>query len=156
MNLLIHNLNEFYCLDYQKDYLHETSSVLKYLPYSKSLIVGFSEGFQILCKLGMIKGNLERNINNQNYSGYKTFSFIDSDIILPVYTKYGNFVKNSDFNHDVILKYCDENISDNKIAGVYDYENKVIGMIANPHLAVIPKLRQIEGRKVFNFIRNVI
>ena len=142
--------------DYQKEYLYETSNVMKNLPYTKTLIVGFSDGFQILCKADMIKGHLEKNIANQKYSGYKMFSFLDNDILLPVFTEYGNFVKNSDFNHDVILKYHDENISDNNIAGVYDYENKVIGMVANPHLAINSKLRQIEGRKVFNFIRNVI
>ena len=148
--------NPYGNFDYSKEDIFETSNVMRNLPYSKTLLVGFSEGFQILCKSEFLKGHLEKNINNEKYTGFKEFSFIDNEILIPVSTSCGNFIKAPDFNHDIILKYNENIISDNLIAGVYDYENKVVGMIANPNLAVLPKLRQTDGRKVFDFIKNVI
>ena len=142
--------------DYSKEEAFETSNIIKDLIKTKSLVVGFSDGFQMLCKIGLLKGHLEKNINGEMLTGFRNFSFLDTNTLLPISTEYGNFIKNPDFCHDVILKYCENNISDNNIAGVYDYENKVVGMIANPHLAIIPKLRQTEGRKVFDFLKNVI
>ena len=142
--------------NYTKENIIENSNIMRKIPYTKTLLVGFSDGFQILCRAGFLKGHLENNINNRKYTGLKEFSFIDNEILLPVSADCGNFIKDNDFNHDIILKYCDNTISDNSIAGVYDYQNKVIGMIANPQLAVLPKLRQIQGRKVFEFIRHVI
>lgn len=142
--------------EYSKEDIIEKSNVMKNIPHSKTLVAGFSDGFQILCRMGYLKGHLEKNVNNEKAAGFRNFLFLDSDILLPICTNYGNFIKDDGFNNDVILKYSDNTISENLIAGVYDYENKVIGMIANLHLAVIPKLRQIEGRKVFDLIKNVI
>ena len=142
--------------DYVGEDVFEISNAMRRIPYTKTLVVGFSDGFQILCKVDYLNGHLEKNINNEKITGFREFSFIDNEILLPVSTDYGNFIKHNDFNHDVILKYTDNTVSDNLIAGIYDYENKVVGMIACPELAVLPKLRQTDGRKVFEFIRNVI
>ena len=142
--------------DYVGEDVFEISNAMRKIPYTKTLVAGFSDGFQMLCKVDYLNGHLEKNINNEKITGFKEFSFIDSDILLPISTACGNFIKHNDFNHDVILKYSDSKVSDNMIAGVYDYENKVVGMVACPELAVLPKLRQIDGRKVFEFIKNVI
>ena len=82
---------------------------------------------------------------------------MDKNVYLPISSIYGNFIKNADFANDIILKYRDNtNISDNYTAGVFDYGNKVIGLNAHPERMVIPKLKNYDGRKVFEFFKNVI
>ena len=143
--------------EFNKNELTEKSNILNKLPISETLIVGFSEGFRILCEMNLLKGSLNSNINDCLYSGIKEFTFLDNNINLPVSTYYGNFTKNQDFNEDIILKYSDNSkLSENKIAGIFDYENKVIGMTAKPELAVLPQLKHFDGRKVFEFLKNVI
>lgn len=143
--------------EFTKDELTTKSHILNKLPISKNLIVGFSDGFKILCELDLLKGTLACNVNNCLYSGIKEFTFLDNNINLPISTYYGNFIKKQDFNEDVILKYSDNSeLSGNKIAGVFDYGNKVIGMAADPELAVLPQLKHFDGRKVFEFLKNVI
>ena len=142
--------------EYSKDYIFENSNAIRNLDKVKSLITGFSDGFQMLCRMDLLNGTLDKNINGEKLTGFKNFSFLDNDVLLPIATDCGNFSKKADFKHDIILKYTDNCISDNSIAGVYDYENKVVGMSANPHLAIISKMRHTDGRKVFDFLKNVI
>ena len=113
--------------------------------------------FKTLCELELLKGKLYNNVSGERFSDIKEFSFLDKDVYLPMSTMNGNFVKNSDFSEDIILKYSDSRgISDNSIAGIFDYENKIIGMIVHPERAIIPKLRLYDGRKIFEFFKNVI
>ena len=140
-----------------KEELLNCAPVLNNLQDIKALKIGFSEGFKTLCELELLKGKLYNNISGKRISAVKEFSFLDKDVYLPMSTMNGNFVKNSDFSEDIVLKYSDnKEISDNSIAGIFDYENKVIGMVAHPERAVLPKLRMYDGRKVFEFFKNVI
>lgn len=142
--------------EFSKETLLKNSPILKELYESKSLIVGISDGFRILTKLELLNGNLEKNYNSSFITGFNEFLFLDNSIYLPITTCYGNFVKGVNFNEDIILKYKNDiEISGNKIAGIFDYENKVIGMIANPELAVLSQLKNFDGRKVFEFFKNV-
>ena len=144
-------------LEFDKEELVLNSPIINNLPIGNTLIAGISDGFKILCEMDFLKGKLSNNVNNIFYTGIKEFSFLDSNINLHVSTYSGNFVKNIDFNEDVILKYSDKvSISDNKIAGVFDYGNKIIGMTANPELSVQPQLKHFDGRKVFEFFKNVL
>lgn len=143
--------------EFNKEELVLKSTVLNKLPIGKTLIVGLSDGFKILCEMELLKGKLNFNINNNLYSGIKEFSFLDNTVYLPVSTYCGSFTKNPDFKDDIILRYKDaQNVSENNIAGVFDYENKVIGMVVKPELAVLPQLKHFDGRKVFEFFKNVI
>lgn len=143
--------------DFGKEELTVKSPILKNLPIGETLIVGLSDGFKILCEMSLLKGKLLNNYNNIFFTGIKEFSFLDNNINLHVSTYYGNFVKDNDFNEDVILRYSERvKISDNKIAGIFDYGNKIIGMTADPELSVQPHLKHFDGRKVFEFLKNVV
>ena len=143
--------------EYSAEELKNKSAIINRLPVKNSLLVGLSDGFKILCELNLLNGKMDFNSDKSFYSGIKEFSFLDNNVNLHIATYNGNFIKNTDFNEDVILKYKNaDNISENKIAGVFDYENKIIGLIANPELSVKPHLKHFDGRKVFEFLKNVI
>ena len=147
----------FGVFEFNKEELCLKSSIINKLPIGKTLIVGISDGFKILCEIGLLKGNLDFNFEKRLYSGIKEFSFLDNTVNLPIATYCGNFIKGQNFTEDIILRYRNNpNVSENQIAGIFDYENKVIGMIANPELAVLPQLKHFDGRKVFEFFKNVI
>ena len=143
--------------EFSKEDLCLKSSILNKLPIGKTLIVGLSDGFKILCEIGLLNGQLNFNFEKKLYSGIKEFSFLDNPVNLSVATYCGNFLKGQNFSNDIILRYKNNQyVSENQIAGIFDYENKVIGMIASPELAVLPQLKHFDGRKVFEFFKNVI
>ena len=49
-----------------------------------------------------------------------------------------------------------ENGSDLSIAGIYDKQNKIIGMMPHPERAIYEELGLTDGRKVFKFVKNQI
>ena len=50
----------------------------------------------------------------------------------------------------------DENGSDEKIAGLYDKKNKIIGMMPHPERAIFQETGHTDGRIIFEFLKNEI
>lgn len=128
---------------------------VKSLPIGQSLIVGICNGFQILTEAGLLSGALTYNENLHFISKVTELEFQNEIIQLPIAHHQGNYTgKNGE---EVIMRYkTNENGSDDRIAGIYDRKNKIMGMMPHPERAVFEELGLTDGRKVFEFIKNEI
>ncbi|MDD3150272.1 MAG: phosphoribosylformylglycinamidine synthase I [Candidatus Gastranaerophilales bacterium] len=123
------------------------------------LIVGICNGFQILCEKGFLPGSLQINDSLKFICKNAAMQFNNKSIILPVAHKEGRFwandedlavikEKNMDF-----IKYSENiNGSVENIAGIYDRENKIIGLMPHPERAIFEQTGSIEGRLFFEFL----
>lgn len=133
------------------------SPAVKSLPVGKSLIVGICNGFQILCEAKLLPGALIDNQNINFISKVTDLNFQNEIIKLPIAHHQGNYVCNDINESQIIMTYKDnENGSDRSIAGLYDRQNKIMGMMPHPERAVFEELGLTDGRKVFEFIKNQI
>ena len=133
------------------------SPAIKSLPVGKTLIVGICNGFQILCEAKLLPGALIDNQNINFISKVAELEFIDEQISLPIAHHQGNYTCDDLGEAEVIMTYKNnQNGSDLSIAGLYDRENKIIGMMPHPERAIYEQLGLTDGRKVFEFIANEI
>lgn len=128
---------------------------VKSLPVGKSLIVGICNGFQILTEAGLLSGALTYNENLHFISKVTDLEFQNKIIRLPIAHHQGNYTgKNGE---EIIMRYkTNINGSDDRIAGIYDRKNKIIGLMPHPERAVFEESGLTDGRKVFEFIKNEI
>ncbi len=128
---------------------------VKSLPIGKSLIVGICNGFQILTEAGLLSGALTYNENLHFISKVTDLEFQNEIIRLPIAHHQGNYTgKNGE---EIIMRYKrNVNGSDDRIAGIYDRKNKIMGMMPHPERAVFEESGLTDGRKVFEFIKNEI
>ena len=128
---------------------------VKSLPVGKSLIVGICNGFQILTEAKLLSGALTYNENLHFVSKVTELEFQNEIIRLPIAHHQGNYTgKNGE---EVIMRYKNNvNGSDDRIAGIYDRQKRIIGMMPHPERAVFGELGLVDGRKVFEFIQNEI
>ena len=135
--------------------LAKTTNAVKSLPTDKSLIVGICNGFQILCESGILPGVLTHNSNMKFISKNVKLEFGGQIITLPIAHHQGNYKKTSEI--EVFMRYCDDvNGSDDRIAGIIDRKNKVIGMMPHPERAVGSGLKLQDGRKVFKELEQIV
>ena len=135
--------------------LAKTTNAVKSLPTDKSLIVGICNGFQILCESGILPGVLTHNSNMKFISKNVKLEFGGQIITLPIAHHQGNYKKTSEI--EVFMRYCDDvNGSDDRIAGIIDRKNKVIGMMPHPDRAVGSGLKLQDGRKVFKELEQIV
>ena len=126
------------------------------LPLGKTLIVGICNGFQILCEAKLLSGALTSNENLKFISRVVPLEFLGEIIHIPVAHHQGNYISCGE-SEEVILRYCENiNGSDDHIAGIYNRENKIIGMMPHPERALFSELGLTDGRKIFEFIENEI
>ena len=135
--------------------LAKTTNAVKSLPAGKSLIVGICNGFQILCESGILPGVLTHNSNMKFISKNVKLEFGGQIITLPIAHHQGNYKKTSEI--EVFMRYCDDvNGSDDRIAGIIDRKNKMIGMMPHPERAVGSGLKLHDGRKVFKELEQIV
>lgn len=134
------------------------SPAVESLPIGEAMIVGICNGFQILCEKKLLQGALTCNKNLKFLSEPADLKFETETITIPIAHHQGNFTINEELKNEVILKYKDnKNGSDFDIAGLYDRENKILGMMPHPERAVFKETspaQSTDGRKIFEFIKN--
>lgn len=133
------------------------SPAVKSLPIGKSVIVGICNGFQVLCEAKLLPGALIENQNLKFISKVTELDFSGEKISLPIAHHQGNYTcENIDKNQILMTYKNNENGSDLAIAGLYDKNKKVIGMMPHPERAIYKELGPTDGRKVFEFFENQI
>lgn len=138
------------------------SHAVRSLPIGKSLIVGICNGFQILCESKLLPGALIENQNMKFISKVSEINFQNELINLPIAHHQGNYTCDSVDEKKILMTYKNnengsaDNGSDFNIAGLYDCENKIIGMMPHPERAIFEELGLTDGRKVFEFFEQQI
>ena len=109
----------------QKALESEVSDFIKEAAYYNIPILGICNGFQILVKLGLLPGKLERNSDGRFHSKYVDCIFEDDSVFkIPIANQYGRYVGDE---NDAFLLYKDYG---NGIAGVR--KGNVFGMMPHP------------------------
>lgn len=131
------------------------------LPIKNSLIVGICNGFQILCELNLLQGTLLCNKSTKFLSKFSKINFQNELLTIPIAHHQGNYFiqpeKKNEIKKQIFMTYNeDENGSDEKIAGLYDKKNRIIGMMPHPERAVFKETGYTDGRIIFEFLKNEI
>lgn len=145
------------------DYIH-SGRLAKFSPIIKEvkdfiyrkqgMVIGICNGFQILCESNILSGVLTNNITNKFLCDEVCLEFNGSEITLPIAHKEGRYICNDIKEEMIFLKYKDNpNGSVKNIAGIYDKENRVLGMMPHPERAVFKELGNTDGQKIFEFIQ---
>ncbi|MBM01770.1 MAG: phosphoribosylformylglycinamidine synthase I [Chloroflexi bacterium] len=139
-------------------------------------IIGICNGFQILCEAGILPGALIRNKDlkfncsfvNLKFNDSKKFtSLIPNNKILKIPISHGEGNYQADLstlnmlqeNDQIAFQYCSESgmISDdvnpngslNNIAGIYNKNGNVLGMMPHPERSCSPDLGSEDGNLIF-------
>lgn len=144
---------------------------------NKGLVLGIGNGFQILCRAGLLSGELLTNEQNM-FVGKNVFVKPDNTsspatrlinkgqvLQLPIAHAYGRFYADEDTmrklhqNGQILLRYCSEDGkitsgsnpdgSIDNIAAICNAGENVFGMMACPERAVDPDLGNINGLLIF-------
>lgn len=133
------------------------SPAINSLPLGKTMVVGICNGFQILCEAKLLPGALVDNQNIKFISKVADLNFQNETISLPIAHHQGNYTCDKIDESQILMTYqSNQNGSDMSIAGLYDRENKIIGMMPHPERAIYEELGLTDGRKVFKFIEQQI
>ena len=141
------------------------------------LILGICNGFQILIETGLLPGTLLRNKKLKFISKNIFLKVINTDnnfcinyknkniIKLPIAHNEGNFFGNNNLinkledNNLIAFKYCDNkgkiekesnpNGSSNNIAGIFNKNKNILGMMPHPERLIDPLLSGEDGSLLF-------
>lgn len=134
------------------------SPAVETLPLKDSLVVGICNGFQILCEKHILQGALTHNKDLKFLSEPTKLDFAEEEITLPIAHHQGNYTCFEEPCAEIFLKYKNnKNGSDYDIAGLYNREMRVMGMMPHPERAVFKETNttgSTDGRKIFEFIKN--
>ena len=137
----------------------------KYIEAQRGVVVGICNGFQILCEAHFLKGALLEN-NSSRFICKNTplrleFSGIKKDISLQIAHREGKYVcGKKDFDEVesmAFLKYIDNpNGSYFDIAGLYDKERRIMGLMPHPERCFFANCFGFDGREIFKIIKDEI
>ena len=149
---------------------------------SGSLILGICNGFQILTETGLLKGTLLRNknlkfinkdihiqvINNETKFSNKYKK--DQVLKINIAHNEGNYFTDSEHlqkmkdENLIAFKYCDENGNKNKnsnpngslddIAGIFNSNKNILGMMPHPERMVDQMISNKDGENLFTSLLN--
>tara|TARA_Y100001970_G_scaffold282241_1_gene394669 strand:- start:3382 stop:4065 length:684 start_codon:yes stop_codon:yes gene_type:complete len=148
---------------------------------SGGLVLGICNGFQILTETGLLPGVLQQNKNIEficknvfikvQSKENKYFNNLDKDILeLHIAHNEGNYfcskdeLKKLEDNNQVAVSYCDEkgnsnektnpNGAINNIAGVFNKEKNILGMMPHPERMIDKYLSGEDGSYFFKNLYN--
>lgn len=133
-------------------------SLKDYVKNKRGFLVGICNGFQILCETGLLPGILSNNTNTKFICEEVPLYFENKEITLAIAHGEGRYIADENTKEDMILlKYKNNpNGSDMDIAGLYDRQNKVIGMMPHPERGIFKETGNTDGRMFFEFLKKEI
>ncbi len=157
----------------------DVSPALRYLNAyvaKGGFVIGFGNGFQLLCEAGLLPGKLHSNMNGRyicrqvfikpENQGSAMTKGLQNDIVFrnPIATGFGRYMVDESIlaqmrlDGQILFRYCDydgritESVnytgSKDNIAGVCNRNKNVFGMIPQPERAVSEFRREADGSKI--------
>jgi len=165
------------------DYLR-CGAIARFSPMMKSVIefasrggkvLGFCNGFQILCESGLLPGVLLANSNQQfickNVYIKNPNDLSSQPLMIPIAHGEGRYfaapevLNHLENNGQIIYRYCNEegdvhdthnpNGTTNNIAGICNEGRNVFGMMPHPERACSETLGNTDGREVFRALLGI-
>ncbi len=116
-----------------------------------SKVLGICNGFQILCERKMLPGTLRKNKNLTFICDIVRIVKENSErqYVLPIAHGEGNYYHSNPSEVNVAYRYgCDINGSVENIAGIYNDEGNVLGMMPHPERAFKKYHNSEDGVKI--------
>lgn len=132
------------------------NSLKEKIKKKNSFTLGICNGFQILCEAKILKGALLENINQKFICDDVEINFLNQKFTLPIAHKEGRYYINNinELKNYELIKYSlNPNGSVENIAGIYDKENLILGLMPHPERNLITPFKSKNGKIIFNFIR---
>lgn len=136
-----------------------------YVASGLGMVVGICNGFQILCETKLLPGILSVNQGTKFICDVVPLEVslpdCPSEASLPIAHAEGCYVATEETLNSlkeknmIFLKYKENpNGSVNNIAGLYDRDRKVIGLMPHPERSVFEETGSTDGRFFFSFIES--
>ena len=138
-------------------------SLNNYVASKRGFLIGICNGFQILCEAKLLPGILSVNDNTKFICEETSLLYENKEIKLPIAHGEGRYIadettlqeiksKNMDF-----IKYTNNpNGSVEDIAGLWDRENNIVGMMPHPERAIYSETGNTDGRAFFELLEESI
>ena len=134
-----------------------------YVNKKRGFLIGICNGFQILCEAKLLPGILSVNDNTKFICEEADLLFENKEITLPIAHGEGRYIADEKTLQEIkskkmdFLKYKNNpNGSAKDIAGLWDKENNIIGMMPHPERAIFAETGNIDGRAFFEMIEAAI
>ena len=134
-----------------------------YVNKKKGFLIGICNGFQILCEAKLLPGILSVNDNTKFICEEADLLFENKEITLPIAHGEGRYIADEKTLQEIkskkmdFLKYKNNpNGSAKDIAGLWDKENNIIGIMPHPERAIFAETGNIDGRAFFEMIEAAI
>lgn len=134
-------------------------AVSDYIDKKRGIVIGICNGFQILCESGFLPGVLTDNWNTRFICKTQELNLKGKKIKLPIAHAEGRYLAEPETikklkNKDMIfLSYSDNpNGSVENIAGLYDKNRKIMGLMPHPERAFFEETGNTDGREIFKII----
>lgn len=136
-------------------------AVKKFIENKQGVVIGICNGFQILCETGLLPGVLTDNWGTRFICKNSELTLKDSDkkITLPIAHGEGRYLaepevlENLKEKNMIFLTYNNNpNGSVEDIAGLFDREKNIIGMMPHPERAFFAETGNTDGREIFKLI----
>ena len=138
-------------------------SLNKYAENQRGFIVGICNGFQILCEAGLLPGILSNNWNTRFICDVTRLKVdlpdFPENISLPIAHGEGRYIapENVEIKDKMFLQYASNpNGSMMDIAGLYDRQKRIIGMMPHPERAVFEETGNTDGKYFFKMIEGAL
>lgn len=138
-------------------------SLNNYIEKQRGFIVGICNGFQILCEAGLLPGILSNNWNTRFICDITQLKVnlpnFHKNISLPIAHGEGRYIvpEDADIKDKVFLQYVtNPNGSMMDIAGLFDRQKRIIGMMPHPERAVFEETGNTDGKHFFKMIEGAL
>ena len=132
-------------------------AVKRYVKEERGVVLGICNGFQILCESGLLPGVLTDNMNARFICKNVSLGMNGSEITLPIAHGEGRYICDNVPEDMIFLTYKDNpNGSVKDIAGLYDRDKRIIGMMPHPERAFFRETGNTDGRRIFEMIGKAV
>lgn len=135
-------------------------AIKEFVENEQGFLIGICNGFQILCETGLLPGVLTDNWNTRFICKTQNLKLKDGrEIKLPIAHGEGRYIAEPETmqklkEQDMIfLTYKNNpNGSMEDIAGLYDKQRKIIGMMPHPERAFFSETGNVDGKQIFSLV----
>ncbi|MDR1327361.1 MAG: phosphoribosylformylglycinamidine synthase subunit PurQ, partial [Heliobacteriaceae bacterium] len=140
------------------------NAVKEYVKAKRGFVIGICNGFQILCESGLLPGVLTDNWNTRFICKTSRLQIKNGkEITLPIAHGEGRYLAEDHIMQElkrkdmIFLTYINNpNGSMEDIAGLYDRENNIIGMMPHPERAFFSETGSTDGREIFKIVEQAL
>ena len=134
------------------------SPIINKLKNFDGFVLGICNGFQILCEAGLLPGALLTNEKLKFISKTVQIEFEGQNLNIPIAHHQGNFYFEGELApHIKTLNYTQNpNGSKDNIAGLWDTQQNILGLMPHPERAFFEEQNSTDGRIIFEKIKKVL